>query len=143
MKFNRQTFQEMIRDGGDEAAAVMAELGYVLQAQGTEAADEEKLTAAAAEAGRKEGLAQGLTQATEIIELCNLARQPGMAAGLLKDGVNMEDARAKLQEAAAAEAADQTILSTVSALGIGEENSLIADAQKRAAAAAGQTAKEV
>jgi hypothetical protein len=93
-------------------------------------------------AGRSEGLEAGRqeahTRAVEIIEMCSLAALDKDALGYIKDvTLSVEQVRARVVESQAAVAEATRIRSTVSATSTGEVDPLLADARKRAAAAAG------
>jgi ClpP class serine protease len=88
--------------------------------------------------GRETGRQEAQTRATEILEVCALAALEKDALGYVKDtALSVENVRAKVVEAQAAAADATKIRSTVSATSTGEVDPLLADARKRAAAAAG------
>lgn len=110
-------------------------------------ADAETLVAAAETAAKAEGHAAGLaegaeagrqearTRATQIMEICALAGLDKDALGYVRDpALSVEQVRAKVVEAQAAEAEKTRIRSTVSATTTGAPNPLMEDAQKRAGA---------
>ncbi|MBN2437543.1 MAG: S49 family peptidase [Deltaproteobacteria bacterium] len=103
-------------------------------------ADAEKLVAEAETSAKAEGHAAGLEAgraeakawAKEILATCKLAGTEKMAFDLITDETTVEKAREKIQEARAAEAERNKIISTVDPLKTGEENPVLADAKRRA-----------
>ncbi len=75
------------------------------------------------------------TEAKEIVDLCALVNMPEMAQGLIEKGLSIDDARKQILNEKARQSEQTEIRSTVSALGVGEPNPLLADARKRAATA--------
>ncbi len=113
-------------------------------------ADANKLVAAAEESAKAEGLAAGKTEghaagkkeaqerAKAILEICNLAAAEKDAYSyVIDESLSVEAVRTKVTEKMAAEADRTRIRSTVSSTSTGEVNPVVADAKRRAAAAAG------
>lgn len=121
-----------------DTIAMLSELGFAAQAEQPEPVDFEKLKSETLEAGRKEGLSEGVKQATdkacEVIEICRLADLTDMAGTFIQSDASIEGVRKSvLEEKAKRDGSDQ-INSTVSALGTGAVNPLVEDAKRRKAA---------
>ncbi|MBW2342513.1 MAG: S49 family peptidase [Deltaproteobacteria bacterium] len=118
--------QELLTMPDMDAGAVLAELGYVPRSE-EKPVDLEKITADAVAQGRKDAM----DTMTGILDLCVLGGVPEMAAGFLKEGVSVEDARKKILEYKAVQDGKDEIISTVGPNNTGEVNPLLADARKR------------
>jgi signal peptide peptidase SppA len=116
----------------EEVQAIFGTLGYVPKpAEGAAATppDLEKV--------RAETKASTLHAVQSILDICALGGMDmKMASSLITEGATPDEARTKVLEAKAAAAGRTHIRSTVGALSTGEVNPLLAEAQKRADAAA-------
>ena len=112
---------------GMDAGAVLAECGYVPQSE-AKPADLEKITAEAEARGRDAAEAN----MTGILDVCLLGNVPEMAAGLIKEGASVDEARKKVLDYKAAQDGNNEIRSTLTPNNTGETNPLLADARKRA-----------
>lgn len=74
-------------------------------------------------------------QIVSVLEICALGGMEKMSIGLVSTAASIEDARKQVLEAKAGAASQQTIRSSVTALGTGEVSPLITDAKARAEAA--------
>jgi signal peptide peptidase SppA len=91
---------------------------------------------AAIQKAQNDARTETLAYVNSIHEICALGGQEKMAPALIKEGVKIEDARAKVL-AAKAQGSDRThILSTIGGVSADGPNILLADAKKRAAACA-------
>ena len=116
--------EALITTPGVDADAALLSLGYVPQASEINV---EAITAESTEKGRQEATARVMG----ILDLCKLAGMPEMAVSLIKDNATVEEARKKIIDAKADESGKDEIFSTIGALTTGEENPILADAQKR------------
>ena len=123
----KSQLEGLIATPDTDAAAALAELGYVPRAEG-EPVDVEKLTADAEARGRKEAQ----TRMEGILDLCLLGGVPEMAHTLIKDGATVEQSRKRILDHKAAKSGKDEIISTVTPTNTGEVNPLLADARKRA-----------
>lgn len=105
-----------------DAEAALRELGFA------PTGDLEARINEAAGSAREEVMAR----VTGILDLCKLAGMPEAAAGLIKEGVSVEEARKRILEMRAKEKDEDEIVSTVGPLSTGETNPVLADARKRA-----------
>ncbi len=113
----------------DSAHQLIQELGFVPAA---DQPDLEAATTAARDEGRKEGQQAAVERAVSIAGICDLAGPGTMCAGLIKEGVSIEDAQTRVTEAKAAESGQFQVLSATTPTGTGQVSPLVADAQKRA-----------
>lgn len=111
-----------------EITAALAAHGYVPQGTLAEAPGADtKALADAGEAGKK----AGLEYAGQIIGLCSLARLPNLAAGFIKEGLSVDDARQKLVDEQAKHGGGLEIQSHVSPGASGKVSPLVENARAR------------
>jgi len=138
----------------DMLASALAEMGFVPKAQGeglfVPSVNMEAIAAALGmKADQLAGDLKGVdlnaakaeiektvrAQNVSVLELCALGGMEKMSIGLITSGASIEDARKQVMEEKAKVSGQQTIKSTVTALGTGEVSPLIEDAKARAKAA--------
>jgi signal peptide peptidase SppA len=122
-----QIKEAIVAEKPENIEKMMADIGF-MPVSGMP--DIEKIKAEAMEAGRIEGARQAIMQATEIVELCELAGTMNLAGSLL--GSSIQEAKKMILEEKAKQDSAHVIKSTVGPIGADDVNALIEDAKRRA-----------
>jgi len=117
---------ETLISANDDAVPALAELGFV---QAEAAAGDAK------KEGYAEGLAAGLAQAKEILDVAALGEAPvSLAATMVAEGLSQEAAVAAVQQHRANLSAEQTVNSTITTMSGDGKHPLVAACEKMATA---------